>query len=232
MITNACKMAYASCGLCSNSCRDSLGLVFTECFICRISSNICSGGRLATALVIASGAACGGTGSPYGEGSWLVMGGPTGGGLGRSFSSGELMAESNFKVRPFKTRPCKFRTALMAVSGSSYSPNPKPRGRPLTGSHTILTLVTGPISDNTAVSCSSVVSNEILAIKTERIARCRLGSIGSWFRGISASGRKLLLNIISSLNGGAGGKPPRCICKPSENDGKWVLELHANIENF
>jgi len=35
-------------------------------FICFINSNICSGGKLATALATASGAFSGSTGSPYG----------------------------------------------------------------------------------------------------------------------------------------------------------------------
>lgn len=35
-------------------------------FICFINSNICSGGKVATALLIASGAFSGSTGSPYG----------------------------------------------------------------------------------------------------------------------------------------------------------------------
>ena len=42
----------------------SVGRVPLTC-ICFINSNICSGGRLATALVISSGADCGGTGLPY-----------------------------------------------------------------------------------------------------------------------------------------------------------------------
>ena len=35
-------------------------------FICFMSSNICSGGKLATACVIASGASSGATAGPYG----------------------------------------------------------------------------------------------------------------------------------------------------------------------
>ena len=42
-------------------------------FICFISSNICSGGKLATALVITSGAFSGGTGAPY-IGGWREKG--------------------------------------------------------------------------------------------------------------------------------------------------------------
>lgn len=42
-------------------------------FICFISSNICSGGRLATALLMDSGASCGWTLSPYGD---SIMGDP------------------------------------------------------------------------------------------------------------------------------------------------------------
>ena len=48
-----------------------------QSFICFINSNICSGGKLATALLIASGAFSGSTGSPYGLCSWTGPAGAT-----------------------------------------------------------------------------------------------------------------------------------------------------------
>lgn len=66
MTTWACSNAYASCGFCSNICRASFGLFCTHSFICFMSSNICSGGKEATALLMASGALSAWTTSPYG----------------------------------------------------------------------------------------------------------------------------------------------------------------------
>ena len=45
----------------------SVGLFWMHSFICFMSSNICSGGRDATAREMASGAFSGSTASPYGE---------------------------------------------------------------------------------------------------------------------------------------------------------------------
>lgn len=47
---------------------------------------------------------------------------------------GALAALSILRGRPLTSRPAKFRTALMAVSMSSYSQNPNPRGLPVPGS--------------------------------------------------------------------------------------------------
>ena len=62
--------------------------------------------------------------------------GPMGGGgpLGPS-PPGALVAESILRGRPLSSRPARLRTALIAVCGSSYSQNPKPRGLPVAGSY-------------------------------------------------------------------------------------------------
>lgn len=71
-------------------------------FICFISSNICSGGREATACEIASGALSGGQGAPYGETSGTTL--PVG---PRLFSSSLLsdVAVSTLSDLPLSSYP-------------------------------------------------------------------------------------------------------------------------------
>merc|ERR1712227_876665 len=104
----------------------SWGLFWIQAFICCINSNICSGGRDATALLIASGALPLSTAGPKG----LSL---TGSVIRDCISIllFSVHALSTLRVLPAISTPFRFLMADKAVSWSLYSQNPYPMGFPV-----------------------------------------------------------------------------------------------------